>query len=585
VGDGLPDPIHAAAISQIEAVLARFPSNRRLLPGELSRYGNKFQHGWAITELSDEPTLEFRVLVPGTVPFFPPRIAVDPAPAPLAWPHLEEDGLLCLLPESANISVAAPGMVLATLLEEGRKLVNASLRGENLQDFEDEFTSYWIRWERSKLVVRSFCEPREPSRVLRGWRSTDTWLIAEDAASLRAYSANIFGESILKKMPPFVPVPLLWLPRPMRPSEYPKNVCELRRILQELPRPQELLDSALLERRSGQRLIMLGAASQNGSALAGVLVSEPTGLRDGFSTEPPRQVWLGRYNAAATTGAGVIRLDAEWVHGREQNPEAQLLRAKHVVIVGVGSIGSAVTDLLAKAGVGELTLVDPEAFESANSSRHLVGASSVGENKAKVVGRDIAKRFPHLSVKPLEVSVADLLQPVAPPLLSADLIISATGNWSAESLLNSIWREGQLPPVLYGWTEPFAAAGHALLLMHGQGSLRCIHDVLGKPRLPVTNWQQTTMLRNPSCGGMFQPYGAVELAHVNAAITELAIDMLLQRVSQSTYRVWIGGQKTVQRAGGSWNPSWVSSHGDPGSGARLAEVAFGTGCSECQIKV
>lgn len=233
--------------------------------------------------------------------------------------------------------------------------------------------------------------------------------------------------------------------------------------------------------------------------------------------------------------------------------------------------------------MGKLTLVDPQELDSANSSRHLLGASSVGLNKAEAVVHNLVERFPHLSATPVAKSIASLLQPVAASFRSADLTICLTGNWPTESLLNAVWREEELAPVLYGWAEPHAAAGHALLLTPRAGCLRCVLDEMGRHRLPVTTWPKDTMLRIPACGGMFQPFGAVELAHISALVAELALDFLLQRVLQSTYRVWIGSHRVVQRAGGAWNPAWIAARGNPATGGQIVDVPFTPSCTDCGV--
>jgi hypothetical protein len=139
-----------------------------------------------------------------------------------------------------------------------------------------------------------------------------------------------------------------------------------------------------------------------------------------------------------------------------------------------------------------------------------------------------------------------------------------------------------MPPIVYGWTEPHATAGHALSLTHGAGCLRCILDEMGKMRVPVTNWPSSTLLQVPGCGDLFQPYGAIELMHIQALIAELAVDVLVNRVHDSTHRVWIGRRDLVNRAGGRWNVAWVGAHGDPVAGGRLQDVDFDPACNGCR---
>src|SRR4029434_9805746 len=92
--------------------------------------------------------------------------------------------------------------------------------GENIQDFEDEFTTYWERWDQTKGTVRILCDPRGPSRTLAAWYGSNGEYVAETEAALRAWLANRFGEETVKKMRCWS-VPLLWLPAPAAAERIP----------------------------------------------------------------------------------------------------------------------------------------------------------------------------------------------------------------------------------------------------------------------------------------------------------------------------------------------------------------------------
>ena len=57
-----------------------------------------------------------------------------------------------------------------------------------------------------------------------------------------------------------------------------------------------------------------------------------------------------------------------------------------VAVIGCGSGGSTIADMLAKAGMGKLVLVDPDKLESGNLKRHVLTMDYVGMNKAEAMG-------------------------------------------------------------------------------------------------------------------------------------------------------------------------------------------------------
>jgi hypothetical protein len=209
-----------------------------------------------------------------------------------------------------------------------------------------------------------------------------------------------------------------------------------------------------------------------------------------------------------------------------------------------------------------------------------LGADDIGTDKAKGVAQDISRRLPHLNIG---FSGAFTATPEAVGAIqSVDLIICMTGHWPTEYILESIWTENQaLPPVMYGWTEPHAAAGHAIGFKTRARCLHCLLDEGGRARIAVTTWSQRTTLDIPACGGSFQPYGAGQLAHTHALIGDLAIDVLMNRTTAFVHRAWIGTKDNVQRAGGNWDARWIAAFGDPEQGGRLVEVSVPP-CDTCK---
>jgi len=69
------------------------------------------------------------------------------------------------------------------------------------------------------------------------------------------------------------------------------------------------------------------------------------------------------------------------------------LTAAHVIVFGLGGVGSYVTECLARAGVGELTLVDSDTVALSNLNRQLEALdSTVGLPKAEAVARQMVKQ-------------------------------------------------------------------------------------------------------------------------------------------------------------------------------------------------
>ena len=84
-------------------------------------------------------------------------------------------------------------------------------------------------------------------------------------------------------------------------------------------------------------------------------------------------------------------------------PEGQArLAASHVILFGLGGVGSYVAECLARAGIGELTLVDSDTVSVSNINRQLEAlTSTVGMPKAEAVAARIRDINPQAILHPI----------------------------------------------------------------------------------------------------------------------------------------------------------------------------------------
>jgi tRNA A37 threonylcarbamoyladenosine dehydratase len=67
--------------------------------------------------------------------------------------------------------------------------------------------------------------------------------------------------------------------------------------------------------------------------------------------------------------------------------QIEKLKKSHVMVVGLGGIGSFAAEFIARAGVGKMTIIDGDVFDPTNKNRQLTALdSTIGRNKAVVLG-------------------------------------------------------------------------------------------------------------------------------------------------------------------------------------------------------
>lgn len=88
--------------------------------------------------------------------------------------------------------------------------------------------------------------------------------------------------------------------------------------------------------------------------------------------------------------------------------KSERLRQAHVLVVGVGGVGAYAAEMLCRAGVGRLTLVDADTVQSTNINRQLPALhSTLGQLKVEVLATRFRDINPEVELTVLPVFLKD----------------------------------------------------------------------------------------------------------------------------------------------------------------------------------
>ena len=80
------------------------------------------------------------------------------------------------------------------------------------------------------------------------------------------------------------------------------------------------------------------------------------------------------------------------------------LNSAHVAVFGLGGVGGHLSEALARAGVGELTVIDGDTVSSSNVNRQIIATQvTVGRPKAEVMAERILSINPECKVHPINL--------------------------------------------------------------------------------------------------------------------------------------------------------------------------------------
>ena len=174
------------------------------------------------------------------------------------------------------------------------------------------------------------------------------------------------------------------------------------------------------------------------------------------------------------------RTIATWGVGTQQHIENM-----RIGVVGLGSVGALVTEALARMGVSEITLVDPDTIELHNLDRLLhADRSRVGELKVSRARTEALRNSTARNVQILAIPAGVQHDIAYREALDCDLIVSCVDRPVARDVLNYV-ATSHLIPVIDGgvavevqpdtgdfesarWRSHLVAPGHACIRCTGQ---------------------------------------------------------------------------------------------------------------------
>lgn len=219
--------------------------------------------------------------------------------------------------------------------------------------------------------------------------------------------------------------------------------------------------------------------------------------------------------------------------------QARLARA-HAAIVGLGALGCALADHLARAGVGTLTLIDRDLVDASNLQRQsLYTEADAAEAlpKAEAARRRLGAINSTIDVR---AHIADLTSGNAEALLpgGAEVLLDGTDNFETRYLLNDLAVRDGIPLVLGGVV---GTGGTQMTVRPGESPcLRCLFE---DPPAPGTQ---------PTCesAGVLGPAVAI----VAACQASDAIRLLLGRGAHIAptlleFDLWAGRRRRLDLSG------------------------------------
>lgn len=209
------------------------------------------------------------------------------------------------------------------------------------------------------------------------------------------------------------------------------------------------------------------------------------------------------------------------------------LREKHVLIIGAGALGSGNAEMLARAGVGELTIVDRDYIDWSNLQRQqLYSEQDVRAHIPKAIAAKARLEAINSDVQ-VHAYVKDATAKELEELVQgADVIIDATDNFETRFIINDAAQKYSVP-----WIYGACVGSYGLSYTILPGETPCLHCLL-----------QSIPLGGATCdtAGIILPAVSMVVSHqVTETIKLLIGDTQALRKTLVSFDVWNNEHSSV----------------------------------------
>ena len=118
-----------------------------------------------------------------------------------------------------------------------------------------------------------------------------------------------------------------------------------------------------------------------------------------------------------------------------------LLKESSILIAGMGGLGCTVAEVLARAGIGKLILIDNDVVESSNLNRQILfDQNDIGKPQVEIAKHKLQEINPVLEVEVFQQDISDLKNSHLPYF---DGIVDCLDNYRSRFILNDALKDNQ----------------------------------------------------------------------------------------------------------------------------------------------
>jgi len=439
-----------------------------------------------------------------------------PESLPRLVPHLGPDGYLCYAaPGTQVIDIYDPVGQIRTSLLQATEVLEQALAGKMKEDLQEEFFVYW-----DGIYCFHDIERRTSGSIqLLQLSDNKMYVLTDDVDRSRAKFARP-GRRIEGFTSRVALITSSAAPRPLQENWPPKTVGQILDWQHELDDAcrRKIRDKIIAAYREGVPGLLIVIESQKTGYSYGFLVHDLQRNRPSDHRAGDQRIPI--FNCPIDP-VQMFRLDDKYLAERNI-PGRTTLSGKRIGLIGCGTIGGFLGEMLVKAGAGtgggELLLIDNDLVMPQNLGRHRLGFNYLFKPKAQALADELLIVLPSVRVRGFNNDAKDV------NLSDLDLIIDATG----EEAFGHWLAKATSCPTLHVWIEGAGVAVRSLIKHRTeQGCYRCLSEANSQGELLSVVGGVEPIFAGQGCEGLYVPFSA----SISIQAAALALDTALAWVA------------------------------------------------------
>ena len=189
-------------------------------------------------------------------------------------------------------------------------------------------------------------------------------------------------------------------------------------------------------------------------------------------------------------------------------------KADSVCVVGCGSFGGYLSELLMDYGIKKFLLIDNETLSSDNIARHYCDFKYRETEKAKALAFSLRTHNPNLVCEHIDDDIHKVLSSKPEQLNNYDYVFVCVGDLGTEKrFFDLVKNKIVTKPVILVWAEPFCLACHAIVLNNNSEAFHVVYNSNFEFLHSVVKNADSFYKRDAGCRSTYVPYSSYMIKH------------------------------------------------------------------------